>query len=94
MAEKKDIIPTFSRQLSNENVQKLIQSQGTMILYQHLGSIKKRANEFAYLDLEARKEDEVKETGHPTIQYKILLSPQNGILINIPHSQERPKNYP
>jgi hypothetical protein len=46
---------TLSHQLSAENVQKLIKSEGTMILYQHLGSINKRANEFPYLDLQARK---------------------------------------
>lgn len=46
---------TLFHQLNPGNVQKLIQSEGTMVLYQHLGSGNKRPNEFPYLDLEARR---------------------------------------
>ena len=46
---------TLSHQLSPENVKKLIKSEGTMILYQHLGSSNKGENEFPYLDPEARE---------------------------------------
>jgi len=46
---------TLFHQLSDENVQKLIESEGIMILYQHLGAVNKRANEFPYLDQQAQK---------------------------------------
>ena len=46
---------TLYHQLSRENIQKLIQSEGTMILYQHLGSGEKGPNEFPYLDAEAQR---------------------------------------
>ena len=44
---------TLYHQLSQENIQKLIQSEGTMI--QHLGSGEKGPNEFPYLDAEAQR---------------------------------------
>ncbi|HUT70501.1 MAG TPA: hypothetical protein VMW89_07460 [Desulfatiglandales bacterium] len=46
---------TLFHQLSDENVQKLIESEGIMILYQHLGAVDKGANEFPYLDQQARE---------------------------------------
>jgi len=47
---------TLHHQLNPENIQKLIQSEGAMILYQHFGSSNKRPNEFPYFNLEARKD--------------------------------------
>ena len=44
---------TLSYQLSQENLKKLIQSEGTMILYQHLGVINRNAKAFSHLDSEA-----------------------------------------
>jgi hypothetical protein len=44
---------TLSHQLSDENIAKLIESQGTMVLSQHLGAIKRRPNPFPYLDPQA-----------------------------------------
>jgi hypothetical protein len=44
---------TLSYQLSQENLKKLIQSEGTMILYQHLGVINRSAKAFSHLDSEA-----------------------------------------
>lgn len=44
---------TLSHQLSQENVGKLIQSEGTMVLYQHLGAINRSTNTFPYLDPKA-----------------------------------------
>lgn len=44
---------TLSHQLSEENIAKLIESQGTMILSQHLGAIKRRPNPPPYLDPQA-----------------------------------------
>jgi hypothetical protein len=46
---------TLSHQLGRRTIQRLIQSGGTMILYQHLGSAKQKVNEFPYLDREARR---------------------------------------
>jgi hypothetical protein len=44
---------TLSHQLSQENVERLIQSEGTMVLYQHLGAINRSENTFPYLDPKA-----------------------------------------
>ncbi len=44
---------TLSHQLSDENIAKLIDSEGTMILYQHLGAIKRNPNPYPYLDPQA-----------------------------------------
>jgi len=46
---------TLFHQLSHENIEKLIKSEGTMILYQHLGSGEKGPNEFPYLDAKAQR---------------------------------------
>ena len=46
---------TLFHQLSDLHVRRLIESQGVMILYQHLGASDKQANEFPYLDQRAQK---------------------------------------
>lgn len=44
----------LSQQLSEENIQKLIKSEGILVLYQHLGAVNKRPSYFPYLDMAAR----------------------------------------
>lgn len=69
---------TLSFQLSDENITKLIKSEGTMILYQHLGAIRKRSNEFPYLDLNARRAlNKIAEKYHDKI---IWVAPTSEIL--------------
>ena len=48
-------VSTLSHQLSHGHVRKLIQAEGTMLLYQHLGSMQKRVDGFSGLDREARR---------------------------------------
>ena len=71
---------TLSYQLSDENVEKLIQSGGTMVLYQHLGSVRQRSNEFPFLDQKAKKAlENIAEKYHRQI---IWVAPTSELLTN------------